>query len=493
MKVVGKLSSGISKKSVITSLVWKLLERSGTQGIQFIVTIILARLLLPEEFGLIVLLTVFIAISSVFVQSGFNTALIQKKKVDEIDYSSVFYLSLGVAALLYLVLYFSSPFIANFYNEPKLVLVLRVLSITLFFGAINSIQIAIVSKNMQFKKLFSSSIGSVIVSGVIGVWMAYAGFGVWALVAQQLTSQISTTLILWFTVKWRPELVFSVNRIRVLFSFGWKLLVSSLLDTIYMNLRNLIIGKIFTPSILGYYNRGEQFPKLIVSNINGSIQSVMLPTLSSYQDDKKRVKELVRRSIVTSSFIMFPMMIGMAVIAEPLVSLILTDKWLPAVPFLQIFCASYALWPIHTANLQAINALGRSDIFLKLEVVKKVIGLIVLVISIPFGVYAMALGVLVTGIISSFINSYPNSKLINYSFLEQWKDVIPSLLLSLIMGIIIYSIHWLETPNLLTVIIQLVVGVVVYIGLANVFKLECFTYLVATIKMAIKNKSKVNK
>lgn len=488
MKEVGKLVSGISKRNVIMSLIWKLLERSGTQGIQFIVTIILARLLLPEEFGLIVLLTVFIAISSVFVQSGFSTALIQKKTVDEIDYSSVFYLSLGVATFFYFALYFSSPFIADFYDEPKLILVLKVLSLTLFFGAVNSIQIAIISRNMQFKKLFASSIGSVVISGIIGVAMAYAGFGVWALVAQQLSSQIFTTLILWFTVKWRPKLVFSFERIKKLFSFGWKLLAAGLLDTIYRNLRNLIIGKIFTPSILGYYDRGEQFPKLIVSNINGSIQSVMLPTLSSYQDNRKKVKDLVRRSIITSSFIIFPTMVGMAVIAEPLVQLILTDKWLPAVPFLQIFCASYALWPIHTANLQAINALGRSDIFLKLEVIKKVIGLIVLGISIPFGVYAMALGVLITGIIASFINAYPNLKLINYSFKEQWKDIMPSLILSLLMGTVVFSVSWLYLPLLLILLLQIAAGVIIYIGLAFLLKLDSYVYLVSTLRELKLNK-----
>lgn len=488
MKEVGKLNNRISKKSVITSLVWKLLERSGTQGIQFIITIILARLLLPEEYGLIVLLTVFIAISSVFVQSGFNTALIQKKRVNETDYASVLYLSLAVATLLYCILYVCSPIIADFYKKPELVLILRVLSITLFFGAINSIQIAIISRNMQFKKLFFSSLGSVIISGCIGIGMAYFNYGVWALVAQQLSSQLSTTIILWFTLRWRPKLVFSFKKIKQLFSFGWKILVSSLLDTAYMNLRNLIIGKIFTPSMLGYYNRGEQFPMLIVSNINGSIQSVMLPTLSSYQDDKRKVKELVRRSIVTSSFIVFPLMMGMAVVAEPLVSLILTEKWLPAVPFLQIFCASFALWPIHTANLQAINAIGRSDIFLKLEIVKKIIGLLVLGMSIPLGVYAIALGVLLTGIIASLINSYPNLKLINYSFLEQLKDIASSLFLSLIMGAIVFSISFFKLPIVLTLSVQVIVGVSVYMGLALLFKVESFIYLITTLKEIKSNK-----
>jgi len=482
------VSHEVTKSKVLSSLFWKLMERGGTQGIQFIVTIVLARILLPEEFGIVVLVTVFIAIAGVFVQSGFNTALIQKSKADEVDFSSVFYLSLVIASLIYITLFFTAPFVAGFFKESELVSVLRILSITLFFGAVNSIQIAVISRNMQFKKLFASSLGAVVISGIVGVLMAYAGFGVWALVGQQLTNQFIVTVILWFTVKWRPKLIFSMERIKILFSFGWKLLVSSLLDTLYTNLRSLFIGKMFSPAILGFYNRGEQFPNLIVSNINGSIQSVMLPTLASHQDNKQRVKEIVRRSIVTSSFIIFPMMVGLAVIAEPLVKIILTERWLPAVPFLQIFCASYALWPIHTANLQAINALGRSDIFLKLEIAKKILGLIILFISIPFGVHAIALGVLVVGIISTFINAYPNLKLIDYSYREQWKDIVPSILLSLAMGSVIYSFKWFEMTAILTLVIQIVVGSVVYIGLAMVFKIECYNYLVTTVKDIMRSK-----
>jgi len=484
------VNNEVTKSKVLTSLLWKLMERGGTQGIQFIVTIVLARILLPEEFGLIVLVTIFIAIAGVFVQSGFNTALIQKKNVDDVDFSSVFYLSLIVASLLYIFLFFTAPVVANFFEQPELLPVLRVLSIVLFFAAVNSIQIAVVARKMQFKKLFFSSLGAIIISGTVGLGMAYAGFGVWALVGQQLTNQVMVLVILWFTVKWRPKLVFSLERINNLFSFGWKLLVSGLIDTLYTNLQSLFIGKMFSPAILGFYNRGEQFPSLIVSNIDGSIQSVMLPTLSSHQEDRQRVKEIVRRSIVTSSFIVFPMMVGMAVIAEPLVKILLTEKWLPAVPFLQIFCASYALWPIHTANLQAINALGRSDIFLKLEIIKKIFGFIILGVSIPFGVYAMAIGVLVTGIIATFINAYPNLKLIDYSFKEQWKDIIPSLLISLLMGIVVFSIQWFGIPPALTLLLQVFVGVFLYVGLARAFRLECFTYLLTTGKEILKNKRK---
>ncbi|MDD2519303.1 MAG: lipopolysaccharide biosynthesis protein [Bacilli bacterium] len=292
------------------------MERGGVQGIQFIVQIVLARLLLPKDYGIIALVIIFISIASVFVQSGFSAALIQKKNVDEADFSSVFYLSLFIACLTYIILFIVAPSIASFYEEPQIVMVVRVLSITLFFGAFNSIQNAVIARGMQFKKLFFSSTGAILISGTVGIHMAYTGFGVWALVGQQLTNQLLIVVILWFTVKWRPKLLFSYASVKVLFSFGSKLLLSSLINTLYLNLRSLVIGKMYNSAMLGFYNRGQGFPSIIVSNINGAIESVMLPVLSSQQDNKLRVKDMVRRSIVTSSFIIFPMMVGLAVTAD---------------------------------------------------------------------------------------------------------------------------------------------------------------------------------
>ncbi len=477
------------KEKIIKSLVWKLMERGGVQGIQFIIQIILARLLTPEDYGSIAIIAIFITIANVFVQSGFNTALIQKKDTDELDYSSVFYLSMFVAFIIYIILFIAAPFIAEFYGIDNLTAVIRVISITLFFGAYNSIQNAIVAKHMEFRKLFFSSTGAVCVSGIIGIVLAYSGFGVWALVAQQLINQITISVILLFILKWHPKLIFSFERIRVLFSYGCKLLVSALIDTFYMNIRSLIIGKIYSPTMLGFYNRGDQFPQLIVSNINGSIQSVMLPALASQQDNVEQVKKMMRRGIVTSSFIIFPTMVGLAVVAKPLVSIILTDKWLLCVPFLQIFCISYALWPIHTANLQAINAMGRSDIYLRLEIAKKVVGMIILVISLFYGVYGIAVGTLIAGIVSTFINSYPNKKLLNYSYLEQMKDIMPSFIISVLMGVITYSVRFFNMGNMLTMIIQILVGAISYVFLAKIFKLECYVYLINTLK-GILNKRK---
>ncbi|MDM0469388.1 lipopolysaccharide biosynthesis protein [Clostridium perfringens] len=478
------------KEKVIKSLVWKLLERSGVQGIQFFLQIILARILTPNDYGIIAIISTFIVIANVFVQSGFNTALIQNKDVCDEDFSSVLYLSMFVAACVYFILFFTAPLISRFYNVSELTKVIRILSLTLFLGAYNSIQNAIVARNMQFKKLFFSSSVAILISGCVGVILAYLQFEVWALVAQQLLNQIIIILILAFTLSWKPKLKFSYKRVRILFKYGWKLLLSSLIDTLYMNIRSLIVGKIYHPAVLGFYNRGDQFPKLIVSNINGSIQSVMLPALSNEQENKEKVKNMVRRAIVTSSFIVFPMMIGLAVVAEPVVKILLTDKWLPCVPFIQIFCISYALWPIHTANLQAINALGHSEIYLQLELVKKVVGTIILIVSLFFGVYAIAIGTLISGIISTFINSYPNKKLLNYSYVEQIKDILPPLAIAIIMGGITYLVKFLGVNTLITLIIQILVGGISYIVLANIFKLECYIYLLETLKTMINRKKR---
>lgn len=472
----------ITKAKVLSSLFWKLLERGGTQGIQFLITLILARILLPEDFGLIVIVTVFITFGGIIVESGLSTALIQKKEVDALDFSSVFYLNLCVAIVLYIILFLSAPLIGTFFEEPQLSSVIKVLSLTLFFGAFNSIQNAVIARSMEFKNLFISSLSGVILSGIVGILMAFADFGIWALVAQQLTRHLLVTIALCITVRWRPSLKFSFKRVQLLFSYGWKLLISSLIFSIYINLQSFIIGKMFNPALLGFYNRGMQFPSVIVDNINGSIQNVMFPALSAHQDNKQKVKEMTRRLIGMSSFIVFPMMMGLAIIAEPLMNVLLTEKWLPAVSFLQIFCAYYALWTIDVSNLQAVKAMGRSDIFFKLEIVKTVIGLTVLVISIQFGVHAMAFGVLLNGIIAAIIDGFPNRKLLNYRLSEQWKDVLPSFLLSCGMGSIIYCIKWVGMSDLLTIGVQIITGIILYVGLAKIFKIECFRYLQITLK-----------
>ena len=476
----------IQKSDVITSLLWKFLESFSSQGIQFLLSIILARLLSPDDYGILALILVFIQLANVFIQSGFNTALIQKKDADDIDFSSIFYFSLFVSIFFYFLLFVLAPYISKFYSQTILVPIIRVLSITLFFGAIKGVQCAYVSKKMQFKKLFYNNIGAMLGSAIIGIILAYKGFGVWALVAQQLSHNIISCIILWCTIEWHPKLLFSINRIKELFSFSWKLLCSSLLDTFFRNIYNLIIGKIYDTNTLGFFNRGHQFPQIIATNLDGSIQSVMLPTLSANNDNPSEVKKITRRSISTSAFVLMPCMFGLAAVAKPLVIVLLKERWLPCVPFLQLACISYALYPIHTANLTGINALGRSDIFLKLEIIKKCVTVLNILITLPFGIYAMAIGQVIQGFISTFINAYPNKKLMGYSYFEQWKDLMPSFVLSIVMACIVWTMNFISITPLLLLIIQIIVGIIVYVVLAKLFKLEVYNYFVNTLKGFIK-------
>ena len=419
-------------KKITKNLLWKFLEKFGAQFVSFIVSIILARLLDPIVYGTIALVTVITTLLQVFIDSGLGVSLIQRKNSDDLDFSTVFYFNFLLCIVLYIGLFFCAPMIARFYEIAELTPIIRVLGLTLIISGVRSIQQSYVSKHLMFKKFFFSTFGGTVVSAIIGIWMAYKGYGVWALVFQTLSNQLIGTIILWITVKWRPKLMFSFKRLKGLFSFGWKILVSSLLETLWKDLSQLIIGKKYTTKDLAFYNKGKQFPQLATDALNGSIDSILLPTMSEVQDDTERVKSMTRRSIKISSFVLWPMMIGLAACAEPFISFVLTDKWLFAVPFMQIFCIIYAFYPIHTANLNAIKAMGRSDLFLILEIIKKSVSLILILSSMWFGVLAMALSSLVGSLCSQIINSWPNKKLLNYSYLEQIKDILPSLLIALV-------------------------------------------------------------
>lgn len=478
----------IIKGKIIKNLAWKFLERGGVQGVQFLVQIVLARILTPSDYGIIGLITVFIAVANVFVQSGLGSALIQKKNTTEEEYSSVFYLNIVISLIMISILFVTAPIISSFYQMEVLIPVLRVQSLILLFNAFNVVQNAILQKNMQFKKLFYASLGAIMISGIFGVLLAYLNAGVWALVLQQLINAFVTSIILWGVVKWRPKRVFRLKSVRSLFKFGSRLLCSGLIDTLYNNIYPLIIGKAYSQEDLGYYNRGYQIPSVLVNNLNGSIQGVLFPAFAEYQDDRPRLKQLVRRSIVTSSFLVFPIMAGLAACSEPLTIILLTEKWLPSVPFMQLSCIIYALWPIHTANLQAINAVGRSDVFLKLEIIKKAINIGVLFITVPIGIYAMLIGSCCTSFVSAAINAWPNKKLLNYSYFEQVKDILPSLVLSLIMCALCFLVFLLHLGTWTTLILQIIAGAVFYITAAWLLKLECFTYLLNTIQSGLKSR-----
>lgn len=465
------------KNTTIKNFIWRFAERCGAQLVTFIVSIVLARLLAPEDYGTIALVTVFTTILQVFVDSGLGTALIQKKDADDLDFSSVFYFNFFVCIVLYIGMFLAAPIIAGFYGDSSLIPIIRVISLTIVISGVKGIQQSYVSRNMLFKRFFFATLGGTIFSAFLGIGLAYAGFGVWAIVAQQLSNTAIDTLILWITVKWRPKKMFSWNRLKGLLSFGWKLLVSSLLDTVYNNLRNLIIGKFYSSADLAYYNQGDKFPKIIVTNINSSIDSVLLPTLANEQEHIDRVKSMTRRAIKTSTFIMAPLMMGLAFCATSIVKIVLTDKWLPCVPYLQIFCVTYMFWPIHTANLNAINAMGRSDYFLKLEIAKKAIGLILLLSTMRFGVMVMAYSLLISSITSQIINSWPNKKLLEYGYFEQLRDILPSVLIALFMGGCVNLVKLLGFSDFLMILVQVPLGAFIYVGLSALFHLEAYVYL----------------
>ena len=478
--------SVIDKNSTLKNFVWRFAERCGAQLVTFIVSIVLARILAPEDYGQIALITVFTTIMQVFVDSGLGTALIQKKDADDLDFSSVFYFNFVIYLILYVVMFVTAPFIAGFYGNSSLTSIIRVISLTIVISGVKGIQQSYVSRNMMFKRFFYSTLGGTVFSAFFGIALAYAGFGVWAIVAQQLSNTAIDTLILWLTVKWRPKRMFSWVRLKGLLSFGWKMLASSLLDTVYNNIRSLIIGKMYSSSDLAYYDQGKKFPNVIVTNINTSIDSVLLPTMASAQDHAGRVKSMTRRAIKTSTYIMAPLMMGLAFCAEPIVGLVLTDKWLPCVPFLRIFCVTYMFYPIHTANLNAIKAMGRSDLFLKLEIVKKVVGIALLLSTMWFGVMAMAYSLLISSILSQIINSWPNRKLLRYGYLEQLKDILPGIALAVLMGCCVNLVELFHLTNIVTLLIQIPLGALIYIIASALLHLESFEYMMDLIRPMIR-------
>ena len=477
-----------SKKSIFDNFFWRFMERCGAQAVAYIISIVLARLLNPEVYGTVALITVITSILQVFLDGGFSTALIQKKDADDLDFSSVFYFNIVFGLILYLALFIAAPWIARFYHMSDLVPVIRVLGLTLIIFSVKSVQQAYVSRNLMFKKFFYSTLGGTIGAAIVGIYMAYKGYGVWALVVQNLFNMTVDTVILWITVKWRPSRQFSFSRLKSLLRFGWKMLASGLLEVTYSNLRQLFIGRMYTPSDLAFYNKGDQLPNTLMTNVNTSIDSVLLPTMSNRQDNVSGVKSMTRRAIQISTYILMPMMMGLAVCATPLVDLVLTEKWLPSVPYLRIFCLSYAFYPIHTANLNAIKALGRSDLFLKLEVVKKVVGVIVLLCTVWYGPLAMAYSLLLFSVLAQIINSWPNRKLLDYTYAEQVRDMLPQIGLSCLMGAAVYCVGFLGLGNIATLAIQVPLGAAVYIAGSKFFHIDSFEYIISILKQYLPGK-----
>ena len=473
------------RKKTISGALWKFGERTIYQIANFIVSIILARLLLPEDYGIIALVSVFITICDKLVVSGFATSLIQKKDADTTDFSTVFFFSIAMSLVLYALLFFGAPLLANFYDaydRAMLIAVIRVMGIQVIATAVNSVQQAYVSRTMQFQKTLYSTLISAVLSAIVGIWMAYNGYGVWALVAQYCVNVVTVMIVLWIVVRWRPIFIFSVQRFKSLFAYGWKIFAASIIKVLYNDLRSLVIGKFYTGADLAYYNKGQSFPQLVESNVSGTIESVLFPAISKRQTSKEDMLAILRRAIKTTTFILMPLLAGLAAVAEPLVSLLLTDKWLPSVPYMQIICFTFMMMPIEVDNLQAIKAMGRSDIALKLEIIKKIIGVTLLIASIPLGVMAIAISLLIGAVINAIVDAVPNKKLLGYGVGKQIWDILPSLLMSAVMFACVYPLNFLPMGNVLTLVIQIAAGIVVYVLLSLITKNESMRYILAIIK-----------
>jgi len=463
------------KKKTVVGLFWTFSDLIANQGIKFVIQVILARLLVPKDFGVIGMITVFIAISQSFIDSGFTNALIRDKEPSQEDYSTVFYFNLFMAVLMYIALFFSADAISNFFKEPQLTAILRVLAIVLIINSFGLIQKTMLTKNINFKTQTKISVISSILSGVIAVIFAYMGFGVWSLVIQTLVMQFVQSLLLSLWNRWVPSLVFSIDSFKRLFGFGWKLLVSGLINTLYNNLYFLIIGKAFSAVELGYYTNAQKLRDIASQSITTSVQRVSYPVLSSIKEEEKTLRAAYKKIIKTSVFITFPLMIGLAVVASPLIRLIFGQKWINAISFFQILCFAGMLFPLHAINLDILQVKGRSDLLLRLEIIKKVIGLmlIAIVLCLQLGINGLLWSAVLSSYISYFINSYYSAELLSYSTIEQIKDIIPELIASVLMAIVVYfSGAILPNNNLVKLIGQFIIGVVVYICVCKIGKIE---------------------
>lgn len=457
------------KNKTVKGIVWSSVERFSVQGIQFLVMIVMARLLTPKDYGLVGMVAIFIAVAQSLVDSGFSQALIRKQNRTETDNSTVFYFNIVVGILLYLVLFVIAPWVADFYDSPELTALMRVICLSVVFNSFVVVQRALLTVNIDFKTQAKASLTAAVVSGVIGIGMAYSGFSYWSIVAQQLVNLGLNTLLLWIFTRWRPRWIYSWGSFRELFTFGSKLMVSGLLDVVYRNMYLLVIGKVFTASSLGYYTRANQFAEFPSSNLTGIMQRVTYPVLCQIQDDDERLAQIYRRFLRLSAFLIFPLLVGLSAVAEPFVLLLLKEQWLFAATLLQIICFAMMWYPIHAINLNLLQVKGRSDLFLRLEIIKKAIAVLILCVTIPMGLIAMCVGQILSSLIALIINTNYTGKLIQVGFLRQMRDLLPTLLLSLSMWGVVYGITSCLSGIILQLIVGIIAGMVYYIALSALF------------------------
>lgn len=461
-------------KKVFSNFLWRFFERVGAEIVAFIVAIVLARILSPSEYGTLAIVSVVIVLFQVFVDSGLGNALIQKKDADILDYSTVFFFNIFMCCGLYVVLFLGAHAFVAFYGDPILADVLRVLGLVIIISGVKNVQQAYVSKNMMFKKFFFATLFGTVMAAIVGIAMAVKGYGVWALVAQQLVNTTIDTCILWFTVKFRPKFMFSFSRLKAMLGYGSKLLMTGLLGTLYNNVSQLCIGKVYTSADLAYYNKGKSWPNLLVNNVNTSLDSILLPVFSENQDDPKKLLQQTKKIITLSSYVIFPLMLGLACVAKPLTTIVLTEKWLPSVPFMQMFCVSFATYPIQTANINVMKATGNSGDYLKCEIVKRVIQMLLLLAGLMISVEAVCISFMFTNILACIIFSYPNKRAICYWFPQQIKDISKSLLASVLMVVAVGIPGFWISNNVALLILQILVGVFTYVLCSVLLKIESF-------------------
>ncbi len=466
------------KQKTISGLTWSFIDSFVGQGITFIVGIILARILSPREFGLVGMLTIFIAISQSFINSGFSTALIRKQDCTQTDYSTVFYFNIVVGIFFYILLFVFANTISTFFHEPVLKDLIRVLGLVLIINSFTLIQSTLLTKRIDFKLQAKISIVSSLVSGIISIHMAYTGWGVWSLVALTLLRYTISSLLLWYWNKWKPALIFSIASFKELFSFGSKLLISGLINTLYRNIYYVIIGKYFTATDLGYYTRAEQFQSLPSANLQGIIGRVSYPVLSSIQNDATRLKEAYKKIIRSTMLVTFVLMLGMVAIAKPMIFTLIGAKWEPCVIYLQMLCFVGMLYPLHAINLNMLNVQGRSDLFLKLEIIKTILAVPVIIVAVFFGIKAMIIGMIFLSIIAYYLNSYWSGRLINYSWRDQIKDILPSFMIAAVMSAIVFiEGMFFRLPPLPMLLIQVITGAILTFSICEIIRFKDYLYI----------------
>ena len=470
------------KSKTVKGVVWSSIERFSTQGVQFLIMIIMARLLTPKDYGLIGMLAIFLAVAQSLIDSGFSQALIRKQDRTDVDNSTVFYFNIVVSSALYLILFIAAPFAADFYNQPELTSVMRVVCLGVILNSLAVVQRALLTVRIDFKTQAKASLSAAVISGCIGIVLAYCGFGVWSLVVQQLLNLSVNTLLLWIFSKWRPIAVFSWKSFHELFAFGSKMLASGLLDTLYRNIYPIVIGKLFSASSLGHYTRAQHFSEFPSSNVTGIIQRVTYPILCGIQDETERLEAVYRKFLKLSAFIIFPLMIGMSAVARPFIDIVLGTQWGFCGQLLQIICFAMMWYPIHAINLNLLQVKGRSDLFLRLEIIKKILGITVLCITAPFGLVVMCYGQIFNSIVALVINTYYTGKLINVGFIRQMKDLLPTILLSLIMFWAILLVNGFIETNMYRLVIGVLVGIIVYASGSYIFKFKELQTLFSLIR-----------